>query len=276
MSGCQQGLDTSSTVILRRALVVEFQGVDMRSAGIDYEALSASLYKRRDGSVLVGFPGSIGILDTNTDELKWYTDVPMGLSDNYVTDFEEDVNGNVWALTSNGVYVFNDERSLARAHVHPLITTGGNRNLAPIDIHIDRAGNVWVGTVWGLYRYSPHAKRFGHLEHDDRDPNSLTSGLIVSLAEDGEKNLWVGTIGGGLNRIEHGNGRITSFTSSPGRDGSLSHDVVWALTSTPDGTIWAGTSWGINRFDSESELFSDISRRPGWCKSDSYGNDEYQ
>ena len=57
-----------------------------------------------------------------------------------------------------------------------------------------------------------------------------------------EKNLWIGTIGGGLTRLKEG-----PFTTISKQEG-LSNNSVRALCEGMDGSIWVGTENGLNRY----------------------------
>jgi signal transduction histidine kinase/ligand-binding sensor domain-containing protein len=62
----------------------------------------------------------------------------------------------------------------------------------------------------------------------------------MSLAEDKEGALWIGTSGGGVSRWR--NGRIESFGTEDGYPSGV--DVI-ALAADPDGSMWIGTTTGL-------------------------------
>ncbi|MBK9966203.1 MAG: hypothetical protein IPP07_15400 [Holophagales bacterium] len=69
----------------------------------------------------------------------------------------------------------------------------------------------------------------------------LSNGNVLSLLEDREGTLWVGTQDGGLNKLSD-----ASFTPWGVREG-LSGDVAWAVFVDRDGAVWSGTdSAGVN------------------------------
>src|SRR6184192_3296033 len=59
-------------------------------------------------------------------------------------------------------------------------------------------GYIWLGTYEGLVRFD--GVQFTIF--DKRNTNELKSNAIFSLFEDREKNLWIGTLSGGLNRYK--------------------------------------------------------------------------
>src|SRR5262249_50183976 len=59
---------------------------------------------------------------------------------------------------------------------------------------------------------------------EEGTPNSLSHDWVVSLLEDPAGGLWVGTYGGGLNRLDP-NGRFTAYKEAQG----LPSDVVYGI-----------------------------------------------
>ncbi|GGZ24656.1 hybrid sensor histidine kinase/response regulator [Echinicola pacifica] len=117
----------------------------------------------------------------------------------------------------------------------------------------DKQGNLWVGTGKGLnkisyeelYKPNPTIEVFKNIPGDD---NSLAYDYILDLYETREGQIWVGTFGGGLNRlIVDGNGKY-SFKSFKEADG-LSNNVVKGILEDNDGYIWVSTNKGLNKFD---------------------------
>jgi hypothetical protein len=73
--------------------------------------------------------------------------------------------------------------------------------------------------------------------------------LIFSLAEDAQGHLWVGTLGGGVRRVETRNGTVEQTLHLTRLDG-LASNIVFSLAVGPDGSIWAATDDGVSRIES--------------------------
>jgi diguanylate cyclase (GGDEF)-like protein len=103
----------------------------------------------------------------------------------------------------------------------------------------DDSGALWIGTInSGLYRINGDGIR--HLDTDDGLPNNR----VVSLYQDREHSLWVGT-NGGLFRL-----RSAPFVTVT-RDEGLVGNYVRAVMPHSDGSIWVGTSEGVSRIDGD-------------------------
>ena len=73
--------------------------------------------------------------------------------------------------------------------------------------------------------------------------DGLASDWVLTLYEDREGSVWVGTQGGGLNRFADG-----AFTTWGKREG-LSSNVPYGLYQDRKGDVWVGTeAGGLNRF----------------------------
>lgn len=215
----------------------------------------ATVEVTRDGTVWIGYAGNIGFVEDGSGNISWIQ-VPDEVRRTPLADILKDDEGNLWLLGTSGVNLLRATDTTGVGEQYPLLTLGTDtENLAPICLHQDPSGNIWVGTVYGLYRHSPYAKQFQHYQHNPADPSSLSSGLVVSLAEDGEGNIWAGTIGGGVNKIK-GPQQVDRYRSRSGDMTSLSNDIIWSLSSTSEGEIWAGTSLGINRYNPETDNFT--------------------
>ena len=121
-------------------------------------------------------------------------------------------------------------------------------------------GFMWFGTQNGLNRYDGY--RFVIYRNDPKDPFSLSNNYITSLELDREGHLWVGTWGGGVNRLDQERSRFIRYTHDA-RSNSLSDDFVSCLSADHAGNLWIGTeSGGLNRMSPDGRHFSCYSPDP--------------
>ena len=105
----------------------------------------------------------------------------------------------------------------------------------------DHAGSFWFGTNAGLARWSDGKVQLLPVT----DP--LATASVLSLMEDREGNLWVGTETGGLHIL-----RDQRFHTIGAREG-FSSDATTTVVEDSAGTLWVGTSGGgLNAIRSES------------------------
>ena len=113
----------------------------------------------------------------------------------------------------------------------------------------DHTGIFWIGTNKGLNRYDPQTRRFTEFTYKPTDPHSLSSNEIISIAEDGLGNLWVGTYGRGLNKFNMRSAQSEHFINDPNNVNSLGGNEVYAIIKDKHGIMWVGTSGGLNKID---------------------------
>jgi ligand-binding sensor domain-containing protein/signal transduction histidine kinase len=106
----------------------------------------------------------------------------------------------------------------------------------------DEQGFIWIGTQDGLNRFDGYNFRVHH--RDRRDPASLGDSHITALARADAGALWVGTMAGGLNRLDPATNAIVVHRHRPGDVGSLASDSVVSLLPRTNGDLWIATSGG--------------------------------
>lgn len=235
-----------------------------------------TLCARANGTVLVGT--AAGVQSLTLDRFASFTtpDVPAA----NITSIAETKEGHLWWGTLDGLF----ETDAEGRRLPTTITLPNGRISA---LRVDRAGALWIATAGGVARLQN-----GKIETFTNN-NGLSSNLVLSLFEDREGSIWIGTEAGGLNLLKSKkfntfttrdglpsdlvkaiyqdpqgdiwigsngggltvfkNGKFTTWTT---RDG-LSSDVVLSLAGDADGTVWIGTPDGLNRFrDGKFQTFT--------------------
>lgn len=75
-------------------------------------------------------------------------------------------------------------------------------------------------------------------------PNASQIDSGLSLLNDREAGLWVGTQGSGLLHLSAPDGKLERYDAGQG----LAHDVVNSLYEDREGNVWVGTQGGLDRF----------------------------
>ena len=119
----------------------------------------------------------------------------------------------------------------------------------------DSRGFMWFGTRDGLNRYDGY--RFTVYKHDPADNNTISNDYIGEIKEDAEGNIWIGTIGGGLCKLEVDKNRFTHYRNDPKNPGSISSNLITCITIDKHGNVWIGTEdAGLNMYDPTANLFT--------------------
>src|SRR6266536_2984022 len=294
------------------------------------------LLRDRDGGLWIGTAdrGVVHVHDGRTDVFG----PSSGFSGGTVNDLFEDPEGNIWAATTNGldrfhefaVTTYNQNQGLLNSEVlttladnrgnvwlgtfdglnkwsHGQISAYGDqgvqgasvtgkhdgkiRGSVPYPMLQDSRGRVWIMT----------RREFGHIENDRfTTARAVPSWVVLSVAEDNARNLWIANQERGLFRLSpigeiqqipwarlghkdwasvlaadplHGGlwlgffqGGVAYFSdggirAAYGPSDGLGEGKIKSLRLEEDGTLWAATDGGLSRF--KSGHFATLSSKNG-------------
>lgn len=124
---------------------------------------------------------------------------------NTINSLDMDKDGNLWiASREKGLYVYirSNEEVL---HYVPNYSKNSLSSSKCSQIEIDNNNNIWIGTTDnGINLVNPENRslyqiQFEHIQQNAVRMNTLNSNLIYSIYCDRENNVWIGTIGSGIN-----------------------------------------------------------------------------
>ncbi|GAA5076809.1 ATP-binding protein [Lysobacter panacisoli] len=110
----------------------------------------------------------------------------------------------------------------------------------------DRNGYLWIATSDGLARYNGIGFRVWRVEQGLRDS------FVWAVHVDARNRVWVATKTG-LAMLDRERKRFTwhDRANTPG----MGDDIIWTVTSTPDGAVWFGTPFGgLHRLDADGKV----------------------
>ncbi|MBC7776047.1 MAG: hypothetical protein H7246_11480, partial [Phycisphaerae bacterium] len=132
-------------------------------------------------------------------------------------------------------------------------------------------GSWWLATRQGLVRAKPSGASPGNfdfewLKNDLSSRNSLRNNLVASLLADPNDPyiLWIGTKGGGLDRLDVRNLQFTHLTTREGLPDNVIYGVLAESGASSNGTmLWMSSNKGLIRYHPSSGAIKNYTEEDG-------------
>lgn len=232
----------------QRYLMQDSQGIFWVS-NVNFETHEATLFKfSADWKLLKKFPLPPGIA--------------FGFTGNQTLEGQ---TGYLWIGAANGKLLRFDPvaETFAVFSYHNQIP-GGSEGLETYALHQDAAGTLWIGTQKGLIRATNVLATpiFSLYKNSLTDRQSLSYDFVSSLMDDPyqpDRYLWIGTKGGGLNRLDRQTGHCLHITEAQG----LPNKVVYGLLTDQFRNFWISTNRGLAEFNPKTFRFRTYTKGDG-------------
>jgi ligand-binding sensor domain-containing protein/signal transduction histidine kinase len=242
------------------------------------DAINA-IYESQDGMLWVGTNSGLNRFDRSTDRFSVYRHTPASrtsLSGDVVTAILEDHTGALWIGTDgDGLNLMDRSTESFTVLRYSQTDPASLSSNIVTSLHESGDGTLWVGTA-------PHRSpdrsiapgeefRTGGLSQFDRLEGSFTVyrsvqgqrgslwSHVSAILEDRAGNLWITTLIGdelaGLFQMDRSARTFTQYNYDPGDPSSLTWNYVTALFEDRSGTLWVGTSRGVNKLDRQRPRF---------------------
>jgi len=185
---------------------------------------------------------------------------PIGIKNTPVYALQVDKKNNVWAGSSNGLYIINGAK-LDLKEIFPDTRNPASLSSASIrSIMVDTIGAYWIGTYrGGVNKFDEHQNLFGKVNYNPFDPFGIKAPKITAFASSQNK-VFIGTDGGGLQYLDKKDNLIKSV-NLPINDGrkSKSERTILALLTENNEKLWIGTySFGLFEYSISTGLLKQI------------------
>jgi signal transduction histidine kinase/ligand-binding sensor domain-containing protein len=220
---------------------------------------TTSVFEDSHRDLWVGSMKALTRIDRKIGQFTFYrtTGQPGSLSSTWVISIAEDRSGYLWFGTLGGGLNRYDRRSgRFKVYRHNPADAHSLSHDNVLSLFVDHKGTLWAGTEDGLSAFDPATQRFRVY----RTQGAASFRRYRAIAEDSGGALWLGTLGGDLQRLDPATGNFTIYRQG---SGGLSSDQVNAVCIDHSGIVWAGTQNGLNRFDPAKGKFTTYYERDG-------------
>ncbi len=180
----------------------------------------------------------------------------------HIQDYTEDRDGNIWIVGNYGVFkiVVNNKNEVTNVETINDNPYFESEKLTFIRcIYTDPLYDyVWIGTDKdGLLRINTKAPLYNteidQYVNEEGNIESLSDNFVSSIIRLPNKELWVGTEGGGFCKILNSDSKPKFVTFSE-KEG-LSNNVVKSILYDNEYNLWIATNIGLNKFNTKDYTF---------------------
>lgn len=191
------------------------------------------------------------------------------ISFNRIKQILIDHSGKIWVATFGGGLNLVFEEGKKTKFLHFLKNDNDNFSLSSNlinSIYEDTNKNLWIATYNGLNKLNADKNYFKksrtHFTHYlySRNVNSLNNNIVMAVTSDNKGNLWIGTFGGGLDKLNLAENNFVNYKNDPFNPNSLVDNKIISLYTDKSNIIWIGTylGKGISIARESTEKFSTL------------------
>ncbi len=220
-----------------------------------------SIAEDDQGYIWIATDIGLNRLNPETEHFDHYfADVnnPHTLSSNFTGTIVVGDSGYLWIATNKNLNKF-DPRTERFKHI--TLNTDSTENIGELRIQAlyeDLDGYLWI-CMDKLYKYDKTKGIIKSYEHNPKSLNGLSHKIINCFYMDANKVLWIGTYGGGLNKLVPGKDEFIHYTEKDG----LPDNVVYGILEDDYGNLWISTNQGLSKFNPQTESFTNYDINDG-------------
>lgn len=255
-----------------------------------------SFYEAMDGNIWFGsYLGGVNQFYNGQKKFHEITPYTLGssrLGDDAISSFAETEEGTWIGTEGGGLHLFNPKTGdykIFTINTSESKVFGSNHIKA---LFVDHSGDLWVGTVKGLYLYDRKLGKFLVCSKDsyvfsiteglpgemwigtvlglfkiyksnfklidckpsDKNSKGIDAKNIQKVYKDSKGRIWIASKSG-LYKYNRKDNSYDSFFHSTTDHHSLSHSYCTSINEDAEGNIWIGTLDGLNRLNEKNMQF---------------------
>ena len=228
------------------------------------ESMVHGVYEDDDGYIWVGSKSKgISIIDRKNQTSEFISTENNNI---ILNDTINDITGYkdlIFIATDGGVIKIDKKSKSMKNYT----VSDGIVNEYVKDILLDNNKYLWIGTTNGLSILNIETDEVLNMSNIISD-----SSYIKHMYKDSEGNYFLGLLRDeGLCHINVKKNTIKYYKNEPHNKSSVSSNRIRYINEDSKGNIWIGTSYGLNKFDKDSETFERYTAKDGIANNTIYG-----
>jgi len=215
------------------------------------------------------------LLDENLEQKAWF--YTQEIQARYGL-MQEDAAGNIWMPGRNHDFLIfhSKDRRFSNLDLTDVADIAKPHNFTQC-LYKDSQGIFWKGVKNGLVKMvldnSGQIQAVTFYQSNPQDLASLNNNSVSSCLDDPaepDSYLWVGTKGGGLNKLNKKTGNFEHFTTKDG----LADNVVYGILADDNNKLWLSTNRGLSQFNPVEKTFENYRAADG-LQDDEFNTSSY-
>lgn len=232
------------------------------------ENIVHGIYEDDDNNLWVGTNSKgVNILDRKNNKSVYLN---TKTEKRFIHDSVNDITGKgkeIYIATDGGLIEINKDKNIINHYgVDDGLINNRIKNLL-----LDSKGYLWMGTPDGVSILDTKTKKIIDINKYIIN-GSIVNKYVRYIFEDSQGNYYLGFLRDeGMCKIDIKNKTIKHYKYSKEDKHSLSNNYVRYINEDMHGNIWIGTSYGLNKFDKETEKFERYTTKDGIANNTIYG-----
>jgi len=212
------------------------------------------------------------------------------------THYHADYSKEHCLTSENIIYIFEDSKKQVwigcwNGGLHKIITTDHSsikfqryftdQGVGINSICEDSDHSLWLardgGREGALVHFYPETNKISLYDPNPEDPFAITQNYIYTIFKDSKNNIWLGTPGGGINKMEEPerNGQKAKFSVINEQMG-LCNNYILSILEDNAHDLWFATLDGITRYNPKNKSFHNFYEENGLQSNVFYRNAAYK
>lgn len=223
------------------------------------------IYEDVHGYIWLGYENSVVVYNRQSDsftEIKFMEEGESQPAPIHNVNFIGAVDARRIMVAGNRIVILEDpweyleSAQRSKITIHAAVVTDVYEESNVITAEIEDPDKIWVGfRNLGLHLYSLEGNSLVLKKDyllDETEDSSLSNNTVFSILRDSDYQLWIGTFGGGLNRMLNDpaltEGKFDHFDTL-----DLQQDAIYGIIEENDSLMWLSTDMGICKLNRRSQ-----------------------
>jgi len=195
--------------------------------------------------------------------VKYYKHHPFNPNDRFTIRILSELDSTQLLLGTfeDGLFIMDTRKEIFNRFSHDEHEDHSLSDNHVMSILLDGSGILWIGTLQGINKYDLKPVKFEYIKIETKNLKSQSlikqSGIhfVLSVLEDHQGNIWYGSYGAGLFRMDRSGQQFVNFVDRLDDTPGIKGNDVWSLYQDSENVVWIGTAYGLHAYEPQTGRF---------------------